>query len=256
MPKNWTEPELWVAMNVYCRLPFGQFDKSNRHIKAVAEQMERTPSSLAMKLSNLASLDSYHQQRGVAGLKGASNLDRKVWNDFQQDWATMAERSESAFEALMHGQAPVSTEPSKLPTVPEGPTEVQRRVKVRRVQGFFRKAILGSYESRCALTDLAVPELLIASHIIGWSENEARRADPTDGICLNALHDKAFDRHLLTFDEDYRVVLSSALKSKEAPEFQSYNFGGLEGKPLRLPHRFLPDPVALSKHREIFSKSA
>lgn len=241
-------------MNVYCRLPFGQFDKSNRHIRAVAERMGRTSSSLSMKLCNLASLDTYHQQRGVSGLKGASGLDRKVWNDFQQDWSTMAERSEAAFEALMQGQALMDTEPSKLPTAPEGPTEVQSVVKVRRVQDFFRKAILGSYESRCALTGLAVPDLLIASHIIGWSDNEARRADPTNGICLNALHDKAFDRHLLTFDEDYRVVLSSALKSKEAPEFQSHNFERLEGKPLRLPHRFLPDSVALAKHREKFAE--
>lgn len=241
-------------MNVYCRLPFGQFDKSNRHIQAVAEQMGRTPSSLAMKLSNLASLDPHHQKRGVSGLPGTSKLDRKVWNDFQQDWSTMAERSEASFEALMQGQALVDTEPSKLFTVPKGPTEVQRVVNVRRVQDFFRKAILGSYESRCALTDLAVPELLIASHIIGWSDNEARRADPTNGICLNALHDKAFDRHLLTFDEDYRVVLSSALKSREASEFQSHNFERLEGKPLRLPHRFLPDSVALAKHREKFAE--
>lgn len=253
MPKKWTEPELWVAMNVYCRLSFGQFDQSNRHIQEVARQMGRSPGSLSMKLCNLASLDTYHQDRGVSGLKGASSLDRKVWNDFQQDWSTMAEQSEAAFEALMHEQAPVDAEPSKLPVVPEGTTEVQRLVKVRRVQDFFRKAILGSYESRCALTNLAVPELLIASHIIGWSDNEARRADPTNGICLNALHDKAFDRHLLTFDEDYRVVLSSALKSREASEFQSYNFEQMEGRPLRLPHRFLPDPVALAKHREKFT---
>lgn len=243
-------------MNLYCRLPFGQFDQSNAYIQQVAEQMGRTPGSLSMKLCNLASLDSYHQQRGVTGLKGASNLDRKVWNDFQQDWTRMAERSEATFEALMKGQPPSETEPLKLPTAPEGPTEVQRKINVRRVQSFFRKAILGSYEGRCALTDLAVPELLIASHIIGWGQNESRRADPSNGICLNALHDKAFDRHLLSFDEDYRVILSSVLKSKETPEFQAYNFGRLEGKPLRLPHRFLPDPEALREHREIFSKSA
>ena len=243
-------------MNLYCRLSFGQFDQSNGQIQLVAEKMGRTPGSLSMKLCNLASLDSYHQQRGIAGLKGASNLDRKVWNDFQQDWAIMADRSEAAHEALMQGQVPAHTEPSKLPTAPEGPTEVQRQIKVRRVQIFFRKAILGSYESRCALTDLAVPELLVASHIIGWGQNESRRADPTNGICLNALHDKAFDRYLLTFDEDYRVVVSSVLKSREAPEFQSYNFGRLEGKQLRLPHRFLPDSDALSEHREIFSKTA
>jgi putative restriction endonuclease len=254
MPKNWTETELLVAMNVYCRLPFGQFDRSNRHIQAVAERMGRTPSSLSMKLCNLASLDAHHQQRGVSGLKGASSLDRKVWDDFQQDWSTMASRSEAAFEALMQGKMPVGVESSKTPVAPEGPTEVQRLVNVRRVQDFFRKAILGSYEGRCALTGIAVPGLLIASHIIPWSEDAARRADPTNGICLNALHDKAFDQYLMTFDEDYRVVISSALKSRDAPEFQGYNFERLEGRSLRLPHRFLPDPSALAKHREKFTE--
>ncbi len=70
MPRNWTEHELLIAMNLYCRLPFGQFDQSNKHIREVAEKMDRTPGSLAMKLSNLASLDTYHQSRGVVGLRG------------------------------------------------------------------------------------------------------------------------------------------------------------------------------------------
>jgi len=251
MAKNWTEKELLIAMNLYCRLPFGQFDQSNKQIREVAEKMERTPSSLSMKLCNLASLDSYNQNRGVVGLKGASKLDRKVWNAFQENWATMGEKSEAAFELLMVEQTPSSGHETSIKT-PTGPSETERAIKTRRLQRFFRNTVLASYENRCALTGIAIPQLLIASHIIPWSENERRRADPTNGLCLNVLHDKAFDRHLITFDEDYRLVVSSILKSGVLPEFQSINFKKLEGSKLHLPHRFTPDPKALEEHRNAF----
>jgi len=249
MPRRWTEHELLIAMNLYCKLPFGQFDQSNKTVQKVAAQMERTPGSLAMKLSNLASLDTYHQDRGVAGLKGASNLDRKVWADFLADWTGMAEQSETAFETLMTGadkHKPI-TPPVSPPT---GPSEVERTVKTRRLQTFFRNAVLASYEFRCAVSGVAVPELLTASHIIPWSADESRRADPTNGLCLNALYDRAFDRGLITFDEDYRLVISGQLKKGDAPEFQQVNFLAREGAKLTLPHRFAPDAVALQKHRE------
>ena len=101
MNRNWTEHELLIAMNLYCHLPFGQFNESNKRVRQIAAKMDRTPAALAMKLCNLASLDNYHQSRGVVGLKGASNLDRKIWASFQENWTDMAEKSEAAFEALM-----------------------------------------------------------------------------------------------------------------------------------------------------------
>ena len=164
----------------------------------------------------------------------------------------MAEKSEAAFEMLMSGT--IDCDVSSKLQQSEGITESMRWVSTRRVQSFFRKAVLGSYKNKCALTGLTSPELLIASHIIPWSEDESRRADPTNGICLNALHDKAFDRNLITFDEDYRLVVSSVLKSKDISEFEHRNFIRLEGVKLCLPHRFLPDPDALSKHRDAFLK--
>jgi len=252
MHRNWTEHELLIAMNLYCRLPFGQFDQSNKHVCEVAEKIDRTPGALAMKLSNLASLDSYHQSRGVVGLRGASNLDRKVWASFQENWSNMAEKSEAAFESLMTDATISQTKTEIENYTPEGPSETERTVKARRLQQFFRKVVLASYENRCTLTGIAVPQLLVASHIIPWSENENRRADPTNGLCLNALHDKAFDRHLITFDEDFRLVVSSFLKKGEIPEFQSANFAKLEGTTLTLPHRFAPDPYALKEHRNAF----
>ena len=212
--------------------------------------MGRTPSSLSMKLCNLASLDSYHLARGVAGLTGASKLDREIWAKFQADWSGMAEKSEAAIESLMAKTS--SKAVTEVFTLPSGPSEGQRTIKVRRLQHFFRSTVLANYECHCAISGVAVPELLIASHIIPWSEDESRRADPTNGLCLNVLYDKAFDNHFITFDEEFRLVVSGALKKRDMPEFQRVNFAAIEGTKLRLPHRFLPDASALAKHREHF----
>lgn len=212
--------------------------------------MDRTAASISRKLGNIASLDPRHQARGVGGLPNSSKLDRKVWAEFRDNWSTMADKSEAAFETLMIGID--SGKPVPEIEQPGGPSEVERISKARRLQTFFRNVVLSSYENRCALTGIAVPQLLIASHIIPWSENENRRADPTNGLCLNALHDKAFDRHLITFDKDCRLVVSSFLKKGEIREFQSANFAKLEGATLTLPHRFAPDPHALEKHRNVF----
>jgi len=250
MGRNWTEHELLIAMNLYCRLPFGQCNSRNKLVNEVASKMDRTSGSISRKLGNIASLDPRHQARGVGGLPNSSKLDRKVWADFQGNWSAMAEKSESAFVDLMGGTVQKESVPETKQS--SGPSEVRRTVKTRRLQTFFRNVVLSSYDNRCALTGIAVPQLLIASHIIPWSESESRRADPTNGLCLNALHDKAFDRHLITFDEDYRLVISSILKKSEIPEFQSTNFTELEGTELMLPHRFVPDSQALEAHRNSF----
>lgn len=253
MHRNWTEHELLIAMNIYCRLPFGQCNSRNKLINEVASKMDRTAGSISRKLGNFASLDPYHQARGVGGLTNSSKLDRKVWAEFQNNWSGMAEKSESAFETLMEGTDLRKTILTHREIEqPSGSSEVEQMVKVRRLQNFFRNAVLSSYKNRCALTGIAVPQLLIASHIIPWSEDESRRADPTNGLCLNALHDKAFDRHLITFDEDYKLVVSSVLKKGDINEFQSSNFAELEGTTLVLPHRFAPDYHALEEHRNSF----
>lgn len=248
--RNWTEQELLIAMNLYCRLPFGQCNSRNKLVNEVARKLDRTAGSISRKLGNIASLDPRHQERGVGGLPHSSKLDREVWADFQDNWSAMADKSEIAFEALMAGT--ISGKPVQEMKQPSGPSEVERTLKTRRLQNFFRRAVLSSYDNRCALTGIAVPKLLIASHIIPWSENEDRRTDPTNGICLNALHDKAFDRHLITFDDNLRLVVSRFLKKGDVPEFQSANFAKLEGATLMLPHRFAPDPRALEEHRTAF----
>ena len=111
------------------------------------------------------------------------------------------------------------------------------------------RATLASYDYRCAISGIGIVPLLNASHIIPWNANVERRADPRNGIALNALYDRAFDRGLITFDEKFRLVLSATLKQKQVPALQKQAFIDLEGQVLRLPSRFAPDTAALEFHR-------
>jgi predicted restriction endonuclease len=133
--------------------------------------------------------------------------------------------------------------------MPSGATEKNVLVKTRCVQSFFRAAVLTSYDNRCAITGLAIPELLNASHIIPWNVDEKRRADPRNGICLNAFHDRAFDRGIISFDEDLCVIVSSTINNTEECDLHRGQLAGISGCPLRLPIRFHPEKAALQYHR-------
>jgi len=249
MPRiDWTKQQQLLALRLYCQLPFGQLHQRNPDIIAVATAINRTPSAVAMKACNFASLDPAIKQKGLGNV---SRADRALWDEFQEESETIADSAEAAYQQIV-------TKEDAVPTIkkPSGPTESIREVKTRRVQSFFRKTVLISYGNQCAISGLKLPELIIASHIIPWSENEKRRADPTNGIALNALYDKAFDRCLITFDEQLRVVLSSDLSQSLAESPEAQKLFEIEGRSLRLPTRFRPDEEALAYHREKFFSKA
>jgi putative restriction endonuclease len=71
--KLWTRDELILALNLYLKLPFGKLHSGTPQIIHLANILRRTPSSIAMRLNNFASVDPYHQQRGIGGLPGGKN---------------------------------------------------------------------------------------------------------------------------------------------------------------------------------------
>ncbi len=245
---GWSQDELLVVFRLYCRTPFGKLHQHNPEIVELARFLGRTPSAVAMKACNFASLDPIQKNRNISALGNVSRADRLLWESFEKDADSVATAAEAAY-ARMSGLEPGSPAPD-APEQPEGPTEVERQVRVRRIQGFFRAAVLTSYNYRCAVSDIAVPELLTASHIIPWSMSLERRADPRNGIALNALYDRAFDRGLITFDASWRLVVSSRLKTDHPPIIQRQAFLDIEGQVLRMPERFAPDPEAMAHHRE------
>lgn len=243
--KNWGESELLVAFALYCRIPFGLFHRRNPEIIRYAELIGRTPSALAMKLCNIASLDPVFIESGRKGLEGASQADQQMWDNMQQDWEGFALRSQAALDNL----GVTEIEPEQSSTTSDFSTEdaVVRR-KQRIGQNLFRQAVLSAYDYRCCISGLAVPELLVASHIVPWSQDVKNRLNPRNGLALSALHDKAFDLGYLTLDEDYRVVISHLLDNSK-DSFLQESLWRYDGCQIRLPSKFSPQPNFLEFHR-------
>lgn len=263
--KDWTRDELLLALNLYYQIPFGRQHSRAPEIIDLANRMERTPGSVAMKLNNLTSLDPDEIARGVKGLEGASTQDRKVWDEFHADIESMTAFSEHLWEqlhsAVLKIETPVIAEgPSPLictrdrsiaaPTSPfTGPLDTERKVRVRLAQNFFRRTVLSAYGVRCCITGLDVPELLRASHIVPWGKDPNERLNPRNGLCLSALHDAAFDRHLITFNPDsLNLVITQRLKASTAHDILNREFLAYEEKALLRPERFIPDARLMQQH--------
>lgn len=256
--RQWSRDELLVAFNFYCKTPFGRLHRHNRGIVELAQRLNRTPSALAMKLVNFASLDPTHRRRNVTGLKNASEGDREIFAEFSADWERLAFESEQATARLLSGAEPVAKEVTardgKAIEPFELPTERERLVRVRLVQRFFRDAVLTSYGHRCAVCSISMPELLNASHIIPWSVDICRRADPTNGIAMCVLHDRAFDRGLITVEDDLTVIVAHRAVIHDPPELHEVGILRIAGKAIILPDRFQPDRTAFAYHRaKVFS---
>lgn len=244
--KHWTRQQLLVAFSLYCRVPFGKFDQRNPEIAHYAKMIGRTPSALAMKLSNIASIDPAFIASGRRGLSGASNSDREMWDEMASDWDSFVTKSELALNEL--GQSFVDETAASEPMDFSAINKVAN-VKVRVGQEFFRKAVLSAYDNKCCITGLAVPALLVASHIKPWSVDEANRLNPRNGLALSAMHDKAFDLGFITLDEQLRVCVTRKLNDSE-DKFFNANFLAIEGKSIAHAGKFSPAPEFLSHHRD------
>ena len=259
---RWNRDELLIILNLYHKLRFAQFDQRQPVIIALAQRLGRTPSSVAMKLSNLASLDPTLKLRGIEGLKGASQLDREMWNAYHAQPSEMVPLSQERFDALFIEAENETTEviPGKgiIKTTrpPSGVTEITRPTKQRRGQDYFREIVLNNYDNRCALTGLPVRELLIASHILPWRDHETERLNVRNGIALNRLHDAAFDQGLIAFDDELRMLLSKRLSELLPDPVVKTSFEVHIGQSLRIPDDGIsPDQSFLAKHRKHYGVS-
>ena len=98
------------------------------------------------------------------------------------------------------------------------------------------------------MSGLGVPELLIASHIVPWKVDRPNRLNPRNGLCLSALHDRAFDKGFITVTIDLRIKVSKALKKYDSEKFLASSLLSLDGKDLLLPEKFFPNPDFLAYH--------
>ena len=253
---RWTRNETLAALNVYFQLSFGQLHHRHPAIRQLAEWLGRTPGAVALKLGNFASLDPQVRASGRAGMGNCSKLDEDIWHELNTHWDAVATEAANLFDhyAQQHGVpsgSDVADELDTLPPFAEGKTTTAT-VQVRVNQARFRKAVLASYGARCCISGLAEPRLLVASHIVPWSMDTHNRLNPQNGLCLSALHDKAYDIGLLTVLPDFTVRVSAQLKHAKVDHFTREALAAFDGHSIAMPERFKPKPEFLESHAKRF----
>ena len=123
---------------------------------------------------------------------------------------------------------------------------IQQRVN----QSFFRKMVLCAYLNRCCVTGISNPSLLDACHIIDWSEDEENRMNPTNGLCMNPLFHRAYDKYLMSITPDYKICISDQMLLDIKDKGTEQYLLNLRGHSIIMPEKFFPDQDFLSLHYE------
>lgn len=255
---SWTHKQLLLAFKLYCQISFGKFHLHNPEIIKYGKLIGRTSSALAMKLSNIASLDPAFTSTGRKGLTGASVADKAMWEEMQLNWELFVieiQKAESSFGITsdIHTETDYDSLPNEAVDYTGSNKAIQSTTRVG--QSFFRRSVLSAYDYRCCISGPAVPRLLVASHIIPWRVDEKNRLNPKNGLCLSIFHDKAFDLGIITIADDMTISVSR-LKASKGDSFFDAAIFAYDGKPIFLPEKFRPSKEFLSYHRQhIFESS-
>ena len=248
---GWSREQLLIAFHLYCQMPFGKMHRGNADIIRFATLIGRTPSALAMKLTNIASLDPAITGTGRKGLDGASKADQEMWDEMQKDWVHFVLEAQHALDRLEGRASNDNIADAALLTESDNYDGEEKVVatKVRVGQSFFRRAVLSAYEYRCCISGLTVPQFLIASHIVPWRTDAKNRLNPHNGLCLSVLHDRAFDSGLISITDDMTIQISPKMKAYD-DAFLQESISKFRGRPIHMPEKFLPSKDFLAFHRK------
>lgn len=250
--KKWSRDETILAFDLYCKTPFGKISSSNKQVQELASLLGRTPGSVSLKMCNLAHHDPRLRERNVVGMSNGSKLDLIIFNEFKDDLEELANQAESIRSKMGIDQADPVEILIEFQNMPAGEYRDQI-VRVRRGQDLFRQAVLTSYYNRCCITGLSERKLLIASHIKPWSACDVKteRTNPSNGLCLNAFHDRAFDQGYITIDCDYKIQVSSQLLNAPMDEEMKDWIKFYNHRKIELPEKFAPSKEFLQYHNDV-----
>ena len=249
---KWTREELILALDLYFRLPFGRLNRSTPEVIELANLIGRTNNSVALRLVNFAACDPVIINSGRTGMPGGLSICKPIWDEYVGRKEELFYDAQQIKANLLHSSIENLIGITEKDLVGK---DKKAFVKQRVNQDAFRSMILNLYEKRCALTGINIPALLVASHIIPWAVNQQERLNPENGLCLSALYDKAFDIGFISFDDQYRVILSEKLKLYQAEPYYGKHFASIEGQSIALPEYHRPNKEFLEWHRDcIFNK--
>ncbi len=171
-----------------------------------------------------------------------------VWS---RDWRNEQNPFDFAAEGLSYD--------SLLTTLTKDPDEaaqVYRLVKSRGIrQILFRDAVKKAYSWQCAFSGMQFPDALEACHIVPWANStQQQRMDVRNGILLNPLHHRLFDKGYITVTTSYRIVYwDPAGVDREHSKLEAALTINLHGKEVFLPPRPQHRPLAenIEQHNQL-----
>ena len=249
---EWSREQEIVALYMYCLIPFNKVSGNNPHIAKMAKIIGRpNANSLKAKIGNFGKFDT---NLVAVGLGHSSHLDEEIWNEYNGRWQDLEVDALKLIEKFQHTNHEEQTE---IPFIPIG-KEREVVIKQRINQSLFRNMVLSAYNNTCCITGLARPELIEACHIIDWADDEKNRINPCNGLAMNVLFHRAFDKLYLGISTDLRVIISDKLydglrgkdKDKTYEIFNPYN-----GKNIMLPKKFKPNIEFIEKQYTKFTNA-
>ncbi len=235
-----------MALNVYCKIPFKDVKESHPIIQKYAPLIGRTPVALKMKVGNFGRFDPNLRAKGITGLEHGSKEEENIWNEFWNNPEMLAYESERLF-AQRAGKSIedyVSLDIHTLPQGEERETVIRQRVN----QNFFRTSVLCAYLNQCCITGITTTTLLEACHISSWADDKSNRTNPQNGLCMNPLFHRAYDKYLFAVTPDFKIVISEHLISKTKDELFLHYLREIQGRNIIMPEKFTPDKNLLAKH--------
>ncbi len=252
----WTHDQLLAAFFLYLRLKPAEIQDSSLPVSEFAKRIGKPKQAITAKLRTLAQLDPVVANQSATASDNVTELDNTVWKEFQRNWTATTLTARDAYEDVVGTYQEAADENQVSASdadylFQKGQTR-EAIVEVRTNQRVFRRAILNSYDSTCCISGLNNEKLLIASHIVPWAMDAENRLNPANGLCLSALHDRAYDQGLITVLPDFSVRVAAELGAQKANSFLSDTLLRYHGKRIMLPGRFLPDPNFLTAHATRF----
>lgn len=124
--------------------------------------------------------------------------------------------------------------------------KIEELLKSKVGQGDYLQGIIRRWNYKCAVSGLNKLNLLIASNIEPWPEDDQpERQDIDNGILLSPTYDTLFEKHLISFKDSGKIMLSHTI---EKSAFQKLGISGKESiKDLNDYNK-----IYLDKHRSRF----
>ena len=227
MAKNYTLDECILVLDLYRRLggSNGRYNQNSESVRQMSEFIsqyitKRNPKSISNKLDNFR-----YEDTGVHGLSNGGHMTAFAWNMCKNmtdeqlkslaneicDRASYRRSEEFDDFGEINLDDETFIESAMEKSKPGYEREYVGWARVN--QNVFRVRVVTNFNEQCCITGIGGKCILRASHIRPWKKcNEHDKTSVRNGLCLNPLHDSAFDKGLFTLDDDYRIILSSDLE--------------------------------------------